>query len=70
MEEITTEKCGCEFRHLSNEITGDSCCYLIKCKCKKHYDEQLLATWSDKEGHHSIHRKPNEVQGLIPLEVE
>lgn len=68
-KEIQVEKCGCEFTTVwDNE--GNSCCFLSRCKCKKHYDEQLVAEWHDHEGHHKIVREPEEVSGLIPLEVQ
>jgi len=69
METKTIEECGCEFTSVWDKF-GNNMCVLTKCRCKKHYEEQLVAEWYDHEGHHCIIREPEEVDGLIPLEVE
>ena len=68
-ERKTVEDCGCEFTELWDYETGGSCCFLSKCKCQKHYDEQLVAEWYDHEGHHRVIREPEEVAGLVTLEA-
>ena len=67
-KETLIESCGCEFTHFWDD-NGGSCCYLTKCKCQKHYEEQLEAEWYDHEGHHHIIREPQEVPSLVKLEV-
>ena len=62
------ENCGCEFTSVWDE-EGSGQCSLTKCKCKKHYDEQLVAEWYDGEGHHRVVRELEEVDGLLPLEI-
>ena len=69
MQEKTIEKCGCEFLSVWDNH-GNSMCVLTKCSCQKHYDQQLKAEWYDQKGYHKIVREPEEVSGLIPLEVE
>ena len=42
-EKASIEECGCEFTTLWNNETSESCCFLSKCRCKKHYNEQFVA---------------------------
>jgi len=65
-EKIETEPCGCEF---TTEISGEhSHTILTKCRCKRHFEEQLIAEWYDDEGYHKEIREPEEVVGLVSLE--
>ena len=58
-------ECGCEF---TTTIVGEnSMTVLSKCRCQKHFDEQLVAEWYDEEGHHRVVRHPEDVDGLVPL---
>ena len=68
-QEVKKEVCGCEFTSIWDE-QGNSMCVLTKCRCQKHYDEQLEAEWYDHEGHHRVIREPEEVCGLLPLEAD
>lgn len=63
---VDVEPCGCEFTTFYER--GYSQTLLTKCKCEKHYEEQLIAEWYDRDGHHKIKRLPDEVPGLIPLQ--
>lgn len=69
-EIIEQEPCGCEFKTLIDNKTEQSFTVLHKCRCKKHYQEQLEATWYDGQGirHHTV-RSPDEVAGMLPLET-
>jgi hypothetical protein len=68
---IDKEDCGCEFISYWDDKTGDSCCYLHKCRCRKHYDEQFWGEWYDHEGHHKefIQNKTNALPLLISKEL-
>jgi len=64
MEKTTTEPCGCEFFSQWDE-NGNSSCFLSKCRCQKHYDEQFVAKWIDAEGEHCETYEPS---NPLPLE--
>ena len=65
---VKKESCGCEFTTSISDDGQNSFTTLTRCRCQKHYDEQLKAEWYGHEGHHSVIRKPEEVAGLVPLE--
>lgn len=69
-EIVEINECGCEFTIYISEDGNNSFCVLTKCRCQKHYEEQLKAEWYDGEGHHSIIRDTKEVAGLLPLEAQ
>ena len=61
MEKKTIEKCGCEFTTISSKY--GSCCFLSKCRCQKHYNEQFKATIDGVTEHYTP-------SNIIPLEAQ